>query len=149
MSVEHNQKDDEGQARLTPEHYQVCRGGGTEPPFSSIYWDCKEAGTYRCVCCGAELFSSGAKFSLQIPVDAGKDLMLKVLIDPLFRLGDNESIISGKKISEYLHLDIETRRLDKTFDKIHINCNGGKTLELKVKQSVGLNSIKLYSKKPM
>lgn len=47
---------------LTPEQYRVCRLGGTEPPFSGAYWDCKENGTYRCVCCGADLFSSGTKF---------------------------------------------------------------------------------------
>lgn len=48
--------------RLTPEQYRVTRLKGTEPAFSGEYWDCYEPGIYRCVCCGAELFSSETKF---------------------------------------------------------------------------------------
>ena len=47
---------------LAPEEYRVCVEGGTEPPFTGRYHDCKDAGTYRCACCGAALFESGAKF---------------------------------------------------------------------------------------
>ena len=47
---------------LTPDQYRVCVEGGTEPPFTGRYHDCKDAGTYRCACCGAPLFESGAKF---------------------------------------------------------------------------------------
>jgi peptide-methionine (R)-S-oxide reductase len=49
-------------ARLTPEQYQVTRCSATERPFTGRYWDEKAAGTYRCVCCGAGLFSSAAKY---------------------------------------------------------------------------------------
>jgi peptide-methionine (R)-S-oxide reductase len=62
VSDERDGRDDEWRDRLTPEQYRVCRRGATEPPFSGIYWDCKDAGTYRCVCCGADLFTSGTKF---------------------------------------------------------------------------------------
>ena len=48
--------------RLTPEQYRVCREKGTERPFSGKYHDCKQPGTYHCVCCGKELFSSATKF---------------------------------------------------------------------------------------
>lgn len=48
--------------RLSPEQYRVTRRGGTEPAFTGRYWDCKDPGTYRCVCCGAELFHSSAKY---------------------------------------------------------------------------------------
>lgn len=54
--------DDEWRRELTPEQYEVTRRKGTEPPFSGRYWNEKAAGTYRCVCCGAELFSSKHKF---------------------------------------------------------------------------------------
>jgi len=47
---------------LTPEQYQVTRRKGTEPPFTGRYVHFKEKGTYRCVGCGNELFSSQAKF---------------------------------------------------------------------------------------
>ena len=48
--------------RLTPEQYRVTQEAGTEPPFSGDYVGHKEAGMYRCVCCGRELFSSGQKY---------------------------------------------------------------------------------------
>ncbi len=54
--------EDEWRKKLTPEQYSICRMKGTEAPFSGKYYDCKEAGVYRCVCCGAELFSSETKF---------------------------------------------------------------------------------------
>jgi peptide-methionine (R)-S-oxide reductase len=49
-------------AKLTPEQYRVTQEAGTEAPFSGEYVDNKESGMYRCVCCGAELFSSSTKF---------------------------------------------------------------------------------------
>jgi peptide-methionine (R)-S-oxide reductase len=48
--------------KLTPEQYEVCRMKGTDLPFTSKYWDCKEDGVYHCVCCGNELFDSETKF---------------------------------------------------------------------------------------
>ncbi len=52
----------EWKKQLTPEQYHVAREKGTEPAFSGKYWDLHDDGTYRCVCCGTELFSSGTKF---------------------------------------------------------------------------------------
>lgn len=54
--------DEEWRRQLTPEQYHVCRQKGTERAFTGEYWDCKEKGIYRCVCCGNELFSSETKF---------------------------------------------------------------------------------------
>lgn len=54
--------DAEWRDELTPEQYQICRQCGTEPAFSGAYWDCHDEGIYRCVCCGAALFDSTAKF---------------------------------------------------------------------------------------
>ena len=62
MSDPTRKTDEEWQAELTPAQYAVCRQKGTEPAFTGKYWDCKEDGVYRCVCCRAELFSSDTKF---------------------------------------------------------------------------------------
>jgi peptide-methionine (R)-S-oxide reductase len=54
--------DSEWQSELSPEEYRITRQHGTERAFTGKYWDSKESGTYRCTCCGAELFSSGTKY---------------------------------------------------------------------------------------
>ena len=54
--------DKEWREHLTPEQYNITREKGTERPFSGEHHASKEKGVYKCVCCGAELFSSGTKF---------------------------------------------------------------------------------------
>lgn len=52
----------EWQQQLTPEQFRVTRKKGTERAFTGEYHDHKEKGIYKCVCCGADLFSSETKF---------------------------------------------------------------------------------------
>lgn len=47
---------------LTPAQFAVTRRKATEPAFSGKYVHSKIPGTFTCVCCGNELFSSKAKF---------------------------------------------------------------------------------------
>ncbi len=54
--------DEEWQRELTPEQYKITREKGTERAFTGEYWDYKEKGVYRCVGCGAPLFSSETKY---------------------------------------------------------------------------------------
>ena len=70
--------EEQWREELTPEQYEVLRRRGTEPPFTGKYTFSKEEGIYRCGACGAELFSSDAKFesgtgwpSFTEPADAG------------------------------------------------------------------------------
>lgn len=57
-----SERNDEWKQKLTPEQYRVLREKGTERPFSGEYVHTKDKGMYRCAACGAELFSSDAKF---------------------------------------------------------------------------------------
>jgi peptide-methionine (R)-S-oxide reductase len=61
MRDDGNEREDL-RSRLTPEQYHVTQEKGTERAFTGEYWDAKEPGTYRCVVCGAELFSSATKY---------------------------------------------------------------------------------------
>jgi peptide-methionine (R)-S-oxide reductase len=54
--------DAEWKEALGRDEYEVTRRKKTERPFTGRYWNHFENGTYRCVACGAELFSSAAKF---------------------------------------------------------------------------------------
>ena len=54
--------DEEWRRELTPEQYHVTREKGTERAFTGEYYRHKDEGTYLCVACGQELFSSGAKY---------------------------------------------------------------------------------------
>lgn len=54
--------EEEWRQALTPEQYRITREKGTERAFTGDYHDSKTPGTYRCVCCGNELFSSEAKY---------------------------------------------------------------------------------------
>lgn len=62
MAFKVEKSDEQWRRQLTEEQYLVCRKKGTERPFSGAYCDVKEAGLYRCVCCGAPVFGSSAKF---------------------------------------------------------------------------------------
>ncbi len=62
MGEQNTKSDQEWRRELTDEQYAVCRGKGTEAPFSGEYWDCKDPGMYHCVCCGAALFDAAVKY---------------------------------------------------------------------------------------
>lgn len=77
--------DEEWRAALTKDQFEVARKGGTEPAFSNKYYDFHEKGTYHCICCGNDLFSSDAKFrsgsgwpSFYAPIS---DLNVKTTVD--------------------------------------------------------------------
>src|SRR5213083_2186409 len=54
--------EEQWRAELTPEQYHVLREKGTERPFTGEYDHVFDSGTYHCAGCGAELFSSDAKY---------------------------------------------------------------------------------------
>src|SRR5258707_12760317 len=70
--------DEEWAKQLTRPQFLVTRMKVTEPAFSGKYVHTKVKGAFTCVCCGAKLFSSQAKFesgtgwpSFWRPIDPG------------------------------------------------------------------------------
>lgn len=77
MSDKIDKSDAEWADQLTPEQYRITRRKGTEAPFTGAYWNAKEHGIYRCVCCGNPLFASDTKYdsgtgwpSFYAPIDS-------------------------------------------------------------------------------
>ena len=62
MASKVEKSDAEWRQALSEEQYLVTRRGATESAFSGAYNDEKREGLYRCVCCGAALFNSAAKY---------------------------------------------------------------------------------------
>ena len=63
MTEKIQKSDQEWREQLSTEQYHITRGKGTERPFTGKYNHYKEEGTYQCICCGEELFSSETKYS--------------------------------------------------------------------------------------
>ncbi len=61
MNEKIEKSDEEWRAQLSPLAYKVTRRHGTERAFSHDNFP-KEAGTFRCVCCGAALFDHARKY---------------------------------------------------------------------------------------
>ena len=55
--------DDKYKDKLSDDAYRVCRLAATERPFTGIYNDHWQHGTYLCACCEKPLFSSDSKFN--------------------------------------------------------------------------------------
>ena len=62
MSERMTRSDAEWRDILGLDAYRVTREKGTEAPFSGALCGLTRPGSYHCVCCGADLFRSTAKF---------------------------------------------------------------------------------------
>lgn len=62
MSDPISKTEAEWRSQLSPEQYRILRDKGTEPAFHGRYCATKTPGIYHCAGCGAELFSSDAKY---------------------------------------------------------------------------------------
>lgn len=57
-----NRTEDEWKEVLTAEQFAVLREKATERPYSGVYYQHDEKGTYTCAGCGTALFASADKF---------------------------------------------------------------------------------------
>ena len=55
------QREEALRQRLSAEQFQVTQCSATERAFTGKYWDCHDDGTYHCIVCDAQLFSSETK----------------------------------------------------------------------------------------
>jgi len=62
MAEKVKKSEQEWKQHLTEEQFRVARQKGTEKPFTGEYYNKKDPGTYKCICCGQPLFSSETKY---------------------------------------------------------------------------------------
>jgi peptide-methionine (R)-S-oxide reductase len=64
LTLKVSKSDEEWRSVLTEEQYRVARTAGTERPHGKAYdeFNAQGEGTYYCVCCASELFTSSTKF---------------------------------------------------------------------------------------
>lgn len=80
--------DAEWRKQLTPEQYRIARQSGTERANGEVYkqFNKQGAGTYFCIGCNAELFSSKVKFDAHCGwpsfYDPSKATNVKAITDP-------------------------------------------------------------------
>lgn len=63
--------------KLSPLQYHVTQEAGTERPFTGKYNKCYDQGTYVCVVCSQELFSSDTKYDSGCGWPAFNDVLEK------------------------------------------------------------------------
>ncbi|XP_070149444.1 methionine-R-sulfoxide reductase B1 isoform X1 [Polyergus mexicanus] len=83
---------EEARKRLTPLQWHVTQEKGTERPFSGCYNKFYEKGTYTCIVCDQELFSSDTKYdsgcgwpAFNEVLDQGRIKLTKDISHALFR----------------------------------------------------------------
>jgi len=62
MKEKINKSENEWKEILSEEQFEICRNKSTEAPFTGEYYNTKDNGTYKCICCDNNLFKSGTKF---------------------------------------------------------------------------------------
>jgi peptide-methionine (R)-S-oxide reductase len=62
MTADTTKTEQEWRQTLTAEQYHILRDKGTERAFTGEYVNTHDDGMYHCAACGAQLFSSDAKF---------------------------------------------------------------------------------------
>ena len=54
--------EQEWRDQLSPLAFEVTRRAATERPFTGVYWNFRDKGLYRCICCDTAVFGSDKKF---------------------------------------------------------------------------------------
>ena len=55
-------RPDEWRQQLSANAYEITRNADTEMAFTGQYWNLRDSGIYRCICCENALFDSVTKF---------------------------------------------------------------------------------------
>lgn len=97
------QSEDEWKKKLSAEQFRVLRQRSTELPFTGKFLNNKEKGMYKCAACGADLFSSDAKFNSGTGWPSFTDAVLKhVELKPDHALGMTRIEVVCKNCGSHL-----------------------------------------------